>query len=174
MGSIITWTHYHADLTLEEGKRIMREQDGIIRCIANGHECRGNITPGHHWTAKWVATRGEGNRGMLVLLPRSSDARAIARNTTIEEWEHDLRMTHRQAARLYDAPFSYKRELKYQVADMVANPHCHQACHAFPGIGPRLRRVWEKKWGLVVSPYTEGLSMPRVEALCGIVSYITR
>ena len=52
---------------------------GVVTRIAEGYARRADQKDQHDWSFRWINTRGEGNRGTLVLRPLSARSRAVAR-----------------------------------------------------------------------------------------------
>jgi hypothetical protein len=146
---------------------------GVVGSIGGGYATTariGQLAGG--WTARWVATRGHGNEGTLVLVPTDPRTRAIAREGRLARWQR-AGLTRTQAERLdalYGTP--YRDELVGRLADVLRNDAQRRALLAHPrAYGPGSGRSdWVRAWGPVFGPDGLGLSAPREAALAAMVA----
>jgi hypothetical protein len=124
------------------------------------------------WAARWIATRGHGNEGTLVLVPTDARTRALAREGRIARYMR-AGLSRQQAERL-DAlrGVPYKAELAGRLAEALRNDAQRRALLAHPrAYGPGSgRSAWVRAWGPVFGPDGLGLSAPREAALAAMVA----
>jgi hypothetical protein len=173
MGQFSDLDYDYSIVSLDEGYRIWRENEGRRVSIGYGYTCRGKVTPGPHWTGRWVATGGMGNCGVHVIAPVSREARKLVRMHVTECWVNRYGISYREADSLYGYRGSYKYELIEDICAAINDEACHDAFLRFPGVGPRMHHDWIERWGDVVASYCTR-SWPRNSALIEAVNHVIR
>lgn len=150
MGEFYKVCFDYSDMSLSEGFEIWEKTEGVRTEIGYGHACLGGVTPGPHWTGRWVDTRGMGNHGKHIILPVSRPARRLVRERQVEIWSSRYDVSYRQAARLYGWRGPYKYELAEEIFAAVRDDSVHPAFRVFPGVGRGLHNPWFERWREVV------------------------
>lgn len=161
----------YSGLSVTDGYSIWRQAEGR-RASAGGYVCRGKVTPGPHWTSRWIGTQGMGNQGTHVIVPVSREARRLVRMHITQCWAHRYGISYRQADLLYGHRGPYKYELIAEICAAIKDTACHDAFSRFPGVGPGLHHDWLDRWGDVVASHCVH-SWPRNEALIEAVNHVT-
>ena len=173
MGQFSNLDYDYSEVSLDAGYRIWRQNEGRRVGIGFGFTCRGRVTPGPHWSGRWVATRGMGNCGVHIIVPVSREARKLVRMHVIECWMNRYGISYRQAEALYRYRGRYKFELVADICAAINDEACHKAMLRFPGVGPGLHHDWMERWGHVVARYCQR-SWPRNAALIEAVNHVIR
>ena len=168
------WLNFdYSNMTLAEGASLYKETGGGIRKgIAYGYTCRGEITPGPHWSGTWVNTQGMGNHGVHVMVPVSREAKIAVHYYWVDVYV-GMGLSHTQAHRLASCRVKYKHELIDVIVEAVKDRHCHEAFAKFPGVGPGRHNKWLDKWKDVVGHYVDRCpSWARGASLVEIVNLV--
>ena len=160
------------EMTAQALDNIALDNGGIIDSIGFGYATRGKIPELQGgWSAQWIATRGMGNCGTLVLVPLTRRTRAISKEGKIRAFMR-AGLSRVQAERLHHAKVQYKFELLNNLAEIL---HCKGKTLAMlahpksygPGSG---RTQWDRAWGMVFGPEILEISIPRETELAKMVA----
>lgn len=139
---------------------------GRVGEIDHGYACRGNLPKERHgYGFRWVGTGGMGNRGIIVLTPRSKEAAEHLRQGRVRQLMDEHGLEYTDADSLYSAARGVHRGLEPAVlAYAIQTRDCRRAWSYFPGAGGGVWR-WFEEWKM---PYTD-LSAPRLSAVAKIL-----
>ena len=171
MGTFSDYDSDTSDLSLQQGKELFLKTGGRLHVNSYGYSCNGKITNGKHWGSRWVATKGTGNCGVLVLLPLSREARAFIRHHTAVRWHLEFGVSYKEACLIYDAPFKYKHEQIADICKALLDEKTRKPFISFPGVAPNSHLNWLAAWRPVVEDYIEG-SWGRIDCKINIVNYV--
>ena len=153
-----------SNLTRDELDTIAREKAGVVGSIALGYRLAGELPERlFDYSPRWIATRGLGNHGTLILTPRSRRAADQIRIGRVEALKRDHGIDNGLAVRIEYARrgVQYGRERRV-IACLLANLGSPAWQH-FPGVGRGVWR-WADRWA--IDPC--GCSAPRLEAVAEI------
>lgn len=171
MGTFSDYDSDLSDLSLQEGKELFLRTGGKLHVNSYGYTLNGEIRNGKHWGSRWVATKGTGNCGVLVLLPMSKEARAFVRHHTAIRWHQEFGVSYKEACLIYDAPFRYKHEQIAEICKALLDETTRKPFMLFPGIGPDSHLKWLAAWRPIVEDHIEG-SWWRIDCKIHIVNYV--
>jgi hypothetical protein len=130
---------------------------GKIGSIGYGYaQWREEPAPRYGYGFRWINTKGVGNHGDLILVPRSPRAAEFLRTGRVEELMREFGISRILATRLDDARKGVKFGKESAVVKTVLEG-THVNWGSFPGVGAGAAR-WARRWGI------EGLSCPRLGA----------
>ena len=140
---------------------------GRVGSVGFGYACTGTLPAERFgYGFRWINTRGMGNHGSLVLVPRSQRAAEYLRQGRVRQLMADHSLGYQQADTLYSACRGVKYGQEAEVlAYAVETRDCRQAWAHFPGEGRGVRR-WLSEWDMPSS----ALSVPRLSAVAEILA----
>jgi len=166
-------------LTVDELDTLVLEQRGILASIGDGRYSALDVYPLEGrtfkggWAVRVVAKRGRGDRGWVVLVPKSRRARHIWRDAWVVGLT-GLGLTQAEAARIASAQISHKFELCAMVEQVLHGaPSRLVAWLAHPrSFGPSSGRAeWLGRFGdAAYADFAERLTAPREAALAALVA----
>lgn len=153
-----------SNLSRDELDAIAREKAGVVGEIGYGYRLAGELPERvYDYSPRWIATKGMGNHGTLILTPRSRRAAEQLRIGRVEALKRVHGIGHDLAVRIERA----RRGVKYGHEDRVIACLIENlgspAWESFPGVGRRVWR-WADRWA--IDPC--GCSAPRLEAVAEI------
>jgi len=140
---------------------------GRVGGIGYGFACCGELpAESHGYGFKWIGTKGMGNHGSLVLVPRSTRAAEYLRQGRVSALMADFGLEYGEADSLYSACRGVKYGFEQEVvAYAVETREYNAAWQHFPGEGRGVRR-WLGEWSM---PET-ALTVPRLAAVEAILA----
>lgn len=119
------------------------------------------------WDCIWIGTKGEENKGNLVLLPRDDRTGELYRHGLIKNALH-AGLDPQTALKWAEYRGKYKHELLHDLVTVEQSDHLQEAFRNYPGYGKGTRRSeWMKQWEII----PEWMSAPRQYELVQMVKH---
>lgn len=133
-------------IALNHGGEVLRlrPEDGVLRRDVS----RTNYAGG--WRAQWIATEGEPDRGILVLVGGDDRTRGILREGIVRAYER-AGLDRAEANTLASTHGPYRREVAGVIADVLRRPAAVEAVLGRPvEMSPRHRLDWLDEYRAVL------------------------
>lgn len=128
---------------------------------------RYETTEQHGYGFRWIQTRGHGNEGVLVLVPKNARAAELLRQGKVKKFMEEYSLTYQEADSLYDVVKEVKYGFEHEVLKYaIATKDCSQAWKYAPKPTQSERSSWEEEWQM---PHSD-LSGPRWQAVTAILA----
>jgi hypothetical protein len=170
MGSFYPVTLGVDSMSAAELDRIAVERAGVVGGIALGYATRGHAEPREGYAFGWIATRGCGNEGLLVLRGLTPEKRELLRQGRTRRLMA-LGATYVQAQRMDNVRARFVREEAVTRAALAT--YQSPAWDAYPGVGGGVNR-WRRRYADAFDGELEGLSAPRLDAVHALVEELRK
>jgi hypothetical protein len=166
-------TYYETDMgagamTTQQLDRIALEHNGRLGSHGYGYGCNKVISAlAGGWSARWIATRGMGNYGDLVLQPGDRRTRALWREGKVRH-AMGYGLSRCEAERLLNAYIRHalEEQVMAPLGEILADQGMVAAWCRHPGYGPDAGRAdWWRAYGNLAPEMARHLSAPREHAL---------